>query len=798
MDLTHDQTQPYIHPTLGSADPTPPTSPPLTRTGGLEEDQYTPNTPNFPSDRDGITEVPLLPSRPFIDKGSINGDDMRREPKAQYLSLKDAVYDNTQPEFDPKYLHYDVSPPRDKSSSKTLPSPALFPRGLPKPFTKHPFAQGFEAPNWTQLLVHVGLCLVAYPFLMIFIVIARAKPLFWTRFVVSLGCGLIGFCLGFSLLQLGKKFLEAATWATVIHQSRVMDEPGVKLKDLAANSGDSTSALAALRLLWDRYMYTGTSRRSRQQYDRRPWSLFIGFFLLIIAVAASLPFVLGRIVVIDTSVIHQRVEYAEVPVKGASSGVDIARAALLRPFFESFLLTWTLSPSSENGGLPPVVTFDYHGDTVYFSEIILSQLLPNGSGFGTFDTIPPIPTPPSKEKETQVDAAKVVDPGWTLRFPRWGIRTRCAKIPSGQGNIFTYAPSGLTYVFTPRKTLHSLFDSYHMDYPGVLQPFNATTVMQGNDTLPPNLVPDDLALGGYFFSNGVTHSFRSMPLTMGHEGRGWASIEHVLIRLNTTYAPNGNFDQFSSTLPDQNGNPTYVGYDAAVCLELFEPWIVEVFNSTTGFPRSTELIGPGNELFDFSFGKKPEKMIAPPLTDPNIIRQLNSSKMADVYLAAHENSINRMVKDNGRDSWYVPSPTVVGYTDGEGPMGYTELSASRFAHARGLADASNVLPYLVGSGDLVTRCYPDQVLSSARIYPLHMCIYLLLVLLLGLVAGFFVPKLPLDIPHRGFELYSWMAAFHADELVGEGREVGITRNMELDEIAGQMGDLRFRYVNNSN
>lgn len=87
-------------------------------------------------------------------------------------------------------------------------------------------------------------------------------------------------------------------------------------------------------------------------------------------------------------------------------------------------------------------------------------------------------------------------------------------------------------------------------------------------------------------------------------------------------------------------------------------------------------------------------------------------------------------------------------------------------------------------------------MSSAHINPLHMCIYLLLVLFLGLLAALFVPKLPLDVPHRGFELYSWMAAFHADELIGEGRELGITRNMPLDAIAHQIGDLRFRINNN--
>ena len=51
-----------------------------------------------------------------------------------------------------------------------------------------------------------------------------------------------------------------------------------------------------------------------------------------------------------------------------------------------------MAPFSVHGGLPPAVSFFWHddtngaNDTIYFSETIMSQLLPNGSGFGTFDT----------------------------------------------------------------------------------------------------------------------------------------------------------------------------------------------------------------------------------------------------------------------------------------------------------------------------------------------------------------------------------------------------------------------------
>ncbi|RDB19547.1 hypothetical protein Hypma_013386 [Hypsizygus marmoreus] len=716
---------------------------------------------------------------------------MRREPR--YLSLQDAVYDDSQPEFDPRHLQ---GPPASNETLKALPSPVLFPGGLPKPRRRHPFADTFEAPEWRQILIHIGLCLVAYPLLMIFIVIARRKPLFWTRFIVSMGCGAIGLVLGLSLLHLGKNFLEAATWATVIHQSRVEDSPGVKLKDLAANSADPMSAWAAVRLLWDRYMYRGTSRENRGHYDRRPWSLFILFFLLLVCVAGSLPFVLGRLVDITTTIIHQREHYQEVAVMGDNSDTDIARATALKFAFDDFSLTWTLAPFSNHGSLPPVVSFQYKDDTVYFSETILSQLLPNGSGFGTFDSEA---TDPSikldKFKEITTDASKDVEPGAILRFPRWGTRLHCVKIPNPETNLVTRSLNTFTYIFTPKSVLQSLFSTFNMDVP-TMNPFDASAVLQGNDTLPQDLDPNETALGAAFYDNGVGHSFKSQPLpTDTTDGRGWVTIEHILVRLNTSYTPNGKFPRLSDqSVPDITGKPTFIGYDAAVCVQLFEPWIIETFNSTSGLPSTLRLVEPGSEVRSVDTDKLVERLSGTPLVDPAMTRKLNSTKLDEVYDVSHTNSINQMLKDNGRDAFYVPSPTVISYTDGSGPLGYTELSETFFAQARGLADASNILPYFSGTGKLLARRYPDRVLSSASVNPLYMSIYLLLVLIFGLLAGFFVPKLPLNVPHRGFEVYSWMAAFHADELVGERRNVGIARNMELDDIEHQMGELRFRYV----
>ncbi|KAG6901638.1 hypothetical protein C0995_009739 [Termitomyces sp. Mi166 len=672
-----------------------------------------------------------------------------------------------QPDFDPRTL--ELGPISYSGSAKSAPSaPPLAPlRRLapaytdspsksPPPFYslrtrsaflgKQPLASGFEVPHWRKILVHTALCLASYPILLAVTLVARNQPIFWTRFIVGLGCGLVGLCLGYSLLTLAKCHLEAATWATVIHQSHFDDSPGVRLRDLAATTENPTSALTALRLLWNRTMHPATARRSRRDYD----------------------------------LIHQRERYEEISIKGDNSDADIARASQLKSTFEDFTLTWTMAPFSTHGGLPPVVSFSWGNDIIYFSETIMSQLLPNGSGFGTFDTETTNPSFKLTPSVSFEKGAEEVLPGSIVRFPKWGIRIRCTQIPDPDVNLVPLSLNNMSYLFTPRAVLVSLFSSLGMDYPeSSMVPFDITKVIHPGDTISAALNPNDIALGG-------------------EDGKGWVSIEEVLVRLNTSYTPNGTFARKSDqSILDDEGNPTWIGYDAAICVELFEPWIVEIYNSTTGLPSTLRIVEPVNVVRSQDTPELQEKLVELPLsmTDSDTHRQLNSSKLADVYEGAHGNSVNQLLKDNGRDAFYVPSPTVVSYTDGEGPLGYTELSAPYFAQARGLADASNILPYFAGTGEILARRYQDLVLSNTSINPLYMGVYLGLIFLLGILAGFFVPKLPLDVPHRGFEVYSWIAAFHADELMEIGGTPAIEKNLELHEIAQQVGDIKFRYVN---
>jgi hypothetical protein len=77
---------------------------------------------------------------------------------------------------------------------------------------------------------------------------------------------------------------------------------------------------------------------------------------------------------------------------------------------------------------------------------------------------------------------------------------------------------------------------------------------------------------------------------------------------------------------DATGNETRIGYDAAVCLELFEPWVVEVYNSTTGVPSSMKLVGPGSRVEDVKQGEKRIGQVDMTGVNP----QLNSSRLANV------------------------------------------------------------------------------------------------------------------------------------------------------------------------
>jgi len=153
-----------------------------------------------------------------------------------------------------------------------------------------------------------------------------------------------------------------------------------------------------------------------------------------------------------------------------------------------------------------------------------------------------------------------------------------------------------------------------------------------------------------------------------------------------------------------------------------------------------------------------------------------------------------MLKDAEGDGSYAPSPTTVSFTGNVGPEGYTELSSQFYADVRGKIDAANVLPFLSGTRPIVVRAYKDVVVASTSFKPGILGGVLGLVLLLGALAGLFVPALPFGIPRRGFGLFSWVAALLGQELVLDFEQDDIDRHMDLNELEEALGEKRVYFI----
>jgi hypothetical protein len=102
---------------------------------------------------------------------------------------------------------------------------------------------------------------------------------------------------------------------------------GMKLRDLARSSSNPTSFMHALYIFRSRFRNRETSRHSRKSYDKRPWFLVLGFFVVLAILGPLLPFLFGRIVGIETFVRNQRNVYREVLIAGDLSSGDVRRAA---------------------------------------------------------------------------------------------------------------------------------------------------------------------------------------------------------------------------------------------------------------------------------------------------------------------------------------------------------------------------------------------------------------------------------------------------------------------------------------
>jgi len=125
-----------------------------------------------------------------------------------------------------------------------------------------------------------------------------------------------------------------------------------------------------------------------------------------------------------------------------------------------------------------------------------------------------------------------------------------------------------------------------------------------------------------FEDNGLAHSLHSHMLPTGKSGNGWVSVETVLVRLRNSSALNATFPLWRA---DSEGSTTYIGYDAVACVEMCEPWIVQVYNSSLGIPTTMAIVGKSGTT-DFETG--------------------------DVNRGPHLDSYTRTLNSTGKDSVY--------------------------------------------------------------------------------------------------------------------------------------------------
>ena len=147
------------------------------------------------------------------------------------------------------------------------------------------------------------------------------------------------------------------------------------------------------------------------------------------------------------------------------------------------------------------------------------------------------------------------------------------------------------------------------------------------------------------WDNGASVSLDHVPLNASDHA--WTTLETVLIRISTGWATNGSFPVYSKVAQGFE-----VGYDAAVCVQKYEPWIVEVYNTPFAPPSILRIVEKGSSNTSSPSGN----ILGPPIENT---RYLNTSSKYRAFDQAHGNGIGQMRRTNYEIlPYYLPAPTV--------------------------------------------------------------------------------------------------------------------------------------------
>jgi len=136
------------------------------------------------------------------------------------------------------------------------------------------------------------------------------------------------------------------------------------------------------------------------------------------------------------------------------------------------------------------------------------------------------------------------------------------------------------------------------------------------------------------------------------------TLETTVIRLNTSLTPSGRFPVYwnESSLGFEG---VRLGYDAAVCVQSYEPWIIESYNTSTGSSYALQIVEKQNNSDSTSL--LPSGTIQG--TQIENTRYLNATGKDLVFSTVHTVDPQRFWEANqyqGQipEGHYTPTPTV--------------------------------------------------------------------------------------------------------------------------------------------
>ena len=193
--------------------------------------------------------------------------------------------------------------------------------------------------------------------------------------------------------------------------------------------------------------------------------------------------------------------------------------------------------------------------------------------------------------------------------------------------------------------------------------------LRENDTVPSNIDPSTISYTGEFSSASLAFFMSNLHTTVTEwlagqsvtfnttiphttSSQGWTTIEEVLMRIDTNFTPSGRFPVYW----DDPWSQQRIGLDVAICVQKYEPWIIEVHNTSTGSPSALRIVEKG----DGSTSPLPSGNIqGPPIANT---RYLNTTGKDAAFSLAHINSYVRsfQLDFTQNETWFnfTPPPLV--------------------------------------------------------------------------------------------------------------------------------------------